>query len=103
MGTAQGLDAGVDARRSSRGCCNREVSLADVPEITHPIQRRSLRPLGPANLTAHGDGVNPTYATGQDVTLDWTLTSEDRAGTSADVDVDCRRTKRSWNSGPAAS
>ena len=69
---------------------HREVSLADVAKITHAIQRRSLRPLGPANLTANGDGVHPTYATGQDVVLDWTLTSEARAGSDPEVDLECR-------------
>ncbi|HNQ88373.1 MAG TPA: phage tail protein [Verrucomicrobiota bacterium] len=67
-----------------------EVSLADVAKITHMIQRRSLRPLGPANLTANGDGAHPTYATGQDVVLDWTLTSEARAGSDPEVDLECR-------------
>jgi len=69
---------------------HREVSLADVVKITHAVQRRSLRPLGPANLTANGDGAHPTYATGQNVVLDWTLTSEARAGSDPEVDLECR-------------
>ncbi|HNU52888.1 MAG TPA: hypothetical protein PKJ98_18500 [Verrucomicrobiota bacterium] len=69
---------------------HREISLADVAKITHSIQRRSLRPLGPANLTANGDGAHPTYASGQNVVLDWTLTSEARAGSDPEVDLDCR-------------
>jgi len=69
---------------------HREVSLADVAKITHAIQRRSLRPLGPANLSANGDGAHPTYGTGQNVVLDWTLTSEARAGSDPEVDLECR-------------
>jgi hypothetical protein len=61
-----------------------------VTKITHAIQRRSLRPLGPANLTANGDGAHPTYAIGQDVVLDWTLTSEARAGSDPEVDLEAR-------------
>lgn len=61
-----------------------------MAKITHPILLRALRPLGPANLTANGDGAHPTYATGQDVTLDWTLTSEARAGSDPEVDLECR-------------
>ncbi len=67
-----------------------EVSMAAVAKVTRAIQRRSLRPLGPANLTANGDGAHPTYATGQDVALDWTLTSEARAGGDPEVDLECR-------------
>jgi hypothetical protein len=69
---------------------HQEVSLADVAKITQPILRRAFRPLGPANLTANGDGANPTYATGQDVILDWTLTSEARADTEPEVDIESR-------------
>jgi hypothetical protein len=68
----------------------RNVSLADVLKITHTVQRRALRPLGPANLTANGDGAHPTYSTGQNVVLDWTLTSEARAGSDPEVDLECR-------------
>jgi hypothetical protein len=68
----------------------RELSLADAPEITHPITRRSLRPLGPTNLMAQGDGVNPTYSTGQDIVASWTLTSDFRSGADPTQDVDTR-------------
>jgi hypothetical protein len=44
---------------------HQEVSLQDVAKITHPIYLRAYRPLGPANLTANGDGVAPTYSSGQ--------------------------------------
>lgn len=40
---------------------------------------RYWRPLEPAELEAFGNGVNPTYATGQDVPLTWALRNE-RAG-----------------------
>jgi hypothetical protein len=61
-----------------------------VAKITHPILRRALRPLGPANLTANGDDVAPTYSTGQDVVLDWDLTSEDRDEAEPEVHLECR-------------
>jgi hypothetical protein len=67
-----------------------EVSLADVAKIIHPILLRALRPLGPANLTANGDGVVPTYATGQNVVLDWDLTSEGRDEAEPEVDLESR-------------
>ncbi|MCZ7641325.1 MAG: hypothetical protein M5U12_37875 [Verrucomicrobia bacterium] len=67
-----------------------EVSLADVAKITHPVLLRALRPLGPANLTANGDGVAPTYSTGQDVVLDWDLTSEGRDEAQPEVDLESR-------------
>jgi hypothetical protein len=67
-----------------------EVGLADVAKITHPILLRALRPLGPANLTANGDGVAPTYASGQNVVLDWDLTSEGRDEAEPEVDLESR-------------
>jgi hypothetical protein len=67
-----------------------EVSLADAARLTRPILRRALRPLGPANLTANGDGVAPTYSSGQDVVLDWDLTSEGRDEAEPEVDLECR-------------
>lgn len=69
---------------------HRNVSLADVLKITHTVQRRALRPLGPANLSANADGVCPVYSSGQDIELDWELTSEARAGSDPEVDLECR-------------
>ncbi|MCZ7640426.1 MAG: hypothetical protein M5U12_32850 [Verrucomicrobia bacterium] len=67
-----------------------EVGLADVAKITHPTLLRALRPLGPANLTASGDGAAPTYSTGQNVVLDWDLASEGRDEAEPGVDIECR-------------
>ncbi|NLH72894.1 MAG: hypothetical protein GX456_07555 [Verrucomicrobia bacterium] len=69
---------------------HRNVGLADVLKITHTVQRRALRPLGPANLTANADGVSPVYWSGQDIELDWDLTSESRVGSDPEVDLECR-------------
>lgn len=71
----------------------RELDLADAPEVTHTFTRRGTRPLGPENLTANGDGVAPTYGTGQNVVLSWTLTSEDREEADPTVDVASRAEK----------
>lgn len=35
-----------------------------------------LAPIPPANLIVNGDGVNPTYSTGGNITVDWDETSE---------------------------
>lgn len=67
-----------------------DLALADADEITVPLIRRAVRPLGPTNLTAQGDGVCPLYSTGADIVLDWTLTSELRSQTDPTVDADSR-------------
>ncbi|MCZ7636587.1 MAG: hypothetical protein M5U12_11525 [Verrucomicrobia bacterium] len=41
-------------------------------------------------MTANGDGVAPTYSTGQDVVPDWDLTSEGRDEAEPEVDLECR-------------
>lgn len=52
--------------------------------------RRALRPFGPANLTADGDGHCPTWSTGEDVDLAWTLTTELRADSDPTVNLASR-------------
>jgi hypothetical protein len=69
---------------------HQEVSLAELTKITTPVRRVAARPLGPANLTANRDGVTPSYATGQDVVLDWDLLSEGRDEAEPEVDLECR-------------
>jgi hypothetical protein len=44
------------------------------------IQRRAQRPAAPTNLRVFDDGAHPTYATGQDIVVNWTPTSELRFG-----------------------
>lgn len=53
-----------------------EFPLADCPEIVITPRKRALAPLPPANLKANGDGVNPTYATGTNVLIEWEGTHE---------------------------
>ncbi len=65
----------------------RELGLSDAPEIPYLFTRRAGRPLGPENLQAQGDGVAPTYRSGDAITLTWTLTSEDRTEVEPTVAV----------------
>ncbi|MCA1995921.1 MAG: phage tail protein [Armatimonadetes bacterium] len=68
----------------------REVPLADITPTSLSITRRGLRPLGPANLTARGDGVAPTWTGSESITFTWTLTSDDRAETDPTVNLTSR-------------
>jgi hypothetical protein len=54
--------------------------LGGLIASTFDTTGRFYRPIEPGNLAAFGDGVNPTYTTGQDVPLTWTVRSERAAG-----------------------
>lgn len=47
--------------------------LAGVTAVATTTTQRFWRPIEPANLAAFGDKTNPTYTTGQDVPLSWTV------------------------------
>lgn len=53
------------------------VELVACPEMSMTPVLRAYAPLCPANPTANGDGINPTYGTGADVIVDWDETSEE--------------------------
>ncbi len=67
-----------------------ELDLATCPEIAVTIQRRAQRPAAPTNLRVFEDGAHPTYATGQDIAVNWTPTSELRFGFNATQNLECR-------------
>jgi hypothetical protein len=69
---------------------NRKFDLAQADRLPHTFSRRALRPFGPANLTANGDGHRPTWSVGQDAILAWTLTSELRADSDPTVILSSR-------------
>ncbi|MGA1237748.1 MAG: hypothetical protein ACO34E_12885, partial [Limisphaerales bacterium] len=48
-----------------------ELDLADVDPVSITLGKRAYRPLAPLNLRVGGDGVNPTYGTGDDIVADW--------------------------------
>jgi hypothetical protein len=47
--------------------------LGGVTAVATTTTQRFWRPIEPRNLAAFGDKVNPTYTTGQDVPLSWTV------------------------------
>lgn len=51
----------------------RRVDIADVDPIWITLEYISLRPLHPENLRAFGDRRGPTYTTGQDIEIEWSL------------------------------
>ena len=55
--------------------------------MTENIQRRAYFPPPPLNLRVNGDGYAPTYAAGEDVTVDWDAVSGLRALTPATQDL----------------
>ncbi len=73
-----------------RACPKSDRLLGDADRLTHAFTRRAIRPFGPANLTANGDGHCPTWSAGQDVILAWTLTSELRADSDPTVTLASR-------------
>jgi len=64
-----------------------ELDLGSCPEVTESIQRRAYCPLPPLNLRVNGDGYAPTYAAGEDITVDWDAVSGLRAITPASQDL----------------
>lgn len=52
------------------------LPLADCPVVSLTPRFVALAPIPPANLTVNGDGVNPTYGTGDDIVVDWDETNE---------------------------
>jgi hypothetical protein len=60
-----------------------------VPEIGVTIQKRAQRTAAPTNLRVFEDGDHPTYTTGQDITVNWTPTSELRFGFNVTQNLDC--------------
>lgn len=67
-----------------------ELDLATCPEIAVTIQRRAQRPAAPSNLRVNEDGAHPTYASGQDIPINWTQTSELRYGFNVTQNLACR-------------
>ncbi len=67
-----------------------ELDLATCPEIAVTIRKRAQRPAAPTNLRVFEDGAHPTYTTGQDITVNWTPTSELRFGFNVTQNLDCR-------------
>jgi len=54
------------------------VAFEDCPDVTSTYRWVGLRPLAPANLKVNGDGHVPTYASGQDIEVSWTVTDKRR-------------------------
>lgn len=52
------------------------ASGTDVRDFTWRIYTAATPPLSPTNLIVNGDGNNPRYASGQTLTLQWTITND---------------------------
>jgi hypothetical protein len=52
------------------------ASGTDVRDFTWRIYTATTPPLTPTNFIVNGDGNNPRYASGQTLTLQWTLTND---------------------------
>ncbi len=52
------------------------ASGTDVRDFTWRIYTAATPPLSPTNLIINGDGNNPRYASGQTLTLQWTVTND---------------------------
>ena len=62
-----------------------DLALSPPNDIT--LYGRSYRPFAPINLRAFDDGVAPIYTTGQDITVNWDMTSPVRCNTPAGEDL----------------
>ena len=58
----------------------RSLDLSECSPKEISMVYRGLRPWSPENLRAFDDGVNPTYTTGQNIPLTWSLTVPDPTG-----------------------
>ena len=52
------------------------ASGTDVRDFTWRIYTAATPPLSPTNFIVNGDGNNPRYASGQTLTLQWTITND---------------------------
>jgi hypothetical protein len=50
------------------------ADLGDAPELSLELAGRIYRQTPPTNLRVNGDGVAPSYTSGQGVVIEWTLT-----------------------------
>ena len=63
----------TEAWKFQPAIAGRRAPLADCAEVPLTITWRSAKPPSPRNLSAFGDLLNPTYTTGQDITLAWSM------------------------------
>lgn len=52
-----------------------QVPLSEIDPIVMQLTGRSVAPSSPMNITANGNGINPTFTSGSNVAIAWTQTS----------------------------
>lgn len=55
-----------------------EVQLADLTEVTHTENGRTIWPICPPNLYVDGDGAHPVWNTGSDLEITWENTAREK-------------------------
>lgn len=74
------------------GITNTTLSVAstsgiDTRAFTWRIATAVIAPLSPTNLIVNGDGTNPRYTTGQNLTIQWTVTTDGGALPSSIIEL----------------
>ena len=74
------------------GITNTTLSVAstsgiDTRAFTWRIATAVIPPLSPTNLIVNGDGTNPRYTTGQNLTIQWTVTTDGGALPSSIIEL----------------